>query len=208
MIVNVAGGMADIAASQGTPLDEADLSLGEDIAERYEALWNELAAEELIPPDERYRLQDRIDRLNDLGFDVQEVDLTPVDDTGSRLRVKVRVGSRSFHTNRLRELTGLETLEQQAKQILADLYHFQAGKGGESHTGKQVAAMQWRMGRFEPMLERLRAADGVADPIQAYCDLLHHRYVMSQGAGTDVGNDAAYEDWVARGRPGYPLESA
>lgn len=205
MIVNVAGGMADIAASHGVDLDEADLSLGEDIAERYEALWAELMAEELIPPQENYRIHDRVGRLNELGFDVEEVDLIPVDETGSRLRVKLRVGGRTFHANRLRELTGVEALEQQAQQILSDLYHFQAVAGNTSPTGKHVGAIQWRVQWFEPMLDRMRAIPEVVDPVQAYCDLLHHRYVMSQGIGSDVGNEAAFDDWVERGRPGYPL---
>ncbi len=39
MITNVAGGMADIAAASGEDIDRADLALGEDIADRYHALW-------------------------------------------------------------------------------------------------------------------------------------------------------------------------
>jgi hypothetical protein len=62
------------------------------------------------------------------------------------------------------------------------------------------------MSAFEPTLARLSAINGIADPVQAYCDLLHHRYVMSSGVGTDVGTEAAMQDWLARGRPGYPLE--
>src|SRR5690606_193639 len=46
MVENVAGGMADIAASAGSEASEADLSLGEEIAKRYEVLWQELVEEE------------------------------------------------------------------------------------------------------------------------------------------------------------------
>jgi hypothetical protein len=28
---------------------------------------------------------------------------------------------------------------------------------------------------------------------------------MSEGFGHDVGLDVAWDDWVGRGRPGYPL---
>ena len=205
MIINVAGGMADIAASQGIDLDDADLSLGEDIAERYFGLWKELTAEPTIAVDERFQIGARIDRLNDLGFNVEEVDLIPQDEGGSRLKLKLKVGGRTFHANRLKELTGIEALEQQAKQLLADLYYFQANQGVTSATGKNVAAVQWRVSQFEPMLERLRQLPGVVDPVQAYCDLLLHRYVMSEGFGRDVGIEAAWDDWISRGRPGYPL---
>lgn len=205
MIINVAGGMADIAASQDMDIEHADLALGEDIAERYYALWTELNAEPTIPLDERYRIGNRIERLNDLGFNVEEVDLIPQDEGGSRLKLKLKVGGRTFHVNRLKDLTGIEAREYQAKQLLADLYYFQALQGVVSATGKNVAAVQWRVSVFEPMVERLRKVPGVVDPIQAYCDLLLHRYIMSEGFGRDVGIEAAWDDWVERGRPGYPL---
>lgn len=205
MIINVAGGMADIAASHGIDLDDADLTLGEDIAKRYYGLWTELTAEPTIPVDERFQIGARIDRLNDLGFNVEEVDLIPQDEGGARLKLKLKVGGRSFHANRLKELTGIEALEKQAKQLLADLYYSQANQGVTSVTGKNVAAVHWRVSEFEPMLERLTQLPGVVDPIQAYCDLLLHRYVMSEGFGHDVGIDAAWDDWLSRGQPGYPL---
>jgi hypothetical protein len=75
MIENVAGGMADIAAQAGKSLGEADLAMGEEIAERYHDLWSELRQEEVIPAGERYLIAERIERINALGFDVEEVDL-------------------------------------------------------------------------------------------------------------------------------------
>lgn len=205
MIINVAGGMADIAASTGADLDDADLALGEDIAERYHGLWHEINRDDMIGHDERYRIQERVEALNALGFDVEEVDLVPVDESDSRLRVKVRVGGRTFHQRRLKELTGVDALEQQARQILTDLHYFQTRSGTTTPSGKNVAAIQWRVEELEPMLERLRNLDHVRDPIQTYCDLLHHRYAMSQGSGYDVGTEAAYDDWLERGRPGYTI---
>lgn len=206
MILNVAGGMADIAAEAGLDLDDADLDLGESIAQVYHALWSELTDPTIIARGERFRIAERIRRLNDLGFDVSEVDLVPVDAGGDRLKVRLRVCGRNFHANRLKELAGVEALENQARQILSDLYYFQAVAGGDSTTGKHVAAIRWRVTVFEPMLDRLGLLDGVVDPIQAYCDLLHHRYVMSAGVGHDVGLEAALDDWLDRGRPGYPLD--
>lgn len=206
MIVNVAGGMADVAAAAGSDLDDADLDLGDAIAERYSALWDELTGTETIRPDERYRIDERIQRLNGLGFQVEEVDLVPAGG-GSRLAVKLRVGGRTFHSRKLKELTGLETLENQARQLLADLYYHQAGAEATTATAKEVSAIRWRVAVLEPWFRRIEALEGIVDPVQAYCDLLHHRYVMSQGLGRDVGTEAAFEDWLARGRPGYPLES-
>lgn len=208
MIENVAGGMADIAARAGHDVDDADLELGIDIAGRYRGLWDELEREVVIGPDERYRIQETVGRLNDLGFEVTEIDLVPTGDQSSRLRIRPQVSGRNFHVNRLKELTGVDALPQQARQILSDLQYHQAALGGETPTLKNVAAVRWRAEVFEPWLARLAEVPEVSDPVQAYCDLLHHRYVMSQGVGQDVGTDAAFEDWQARARPGYPLDPA
>lgn len=206
MRLNVAGGMADVAAAAGRTLDEADLTLGDDIAARYEGLWNELTRTETIAEDERFRIDERIARINELGFHVEEIDLLPAEGEESRLSIKVKVGGRSFHSQRLKELTGIDALENQARQILSDVYYHQAGQEEiTTSTGKNLAAIRWRVTVFEPWLERLAALDGVTDAVQAFCDLLHHRFVMSRGTGHDVGTDIAFEDWVARGRPGYRL---
>ncbi len=202
MVVNVAGGMADIAAAAGRSLDDADLFLGEDIMARYEALWDELVHEEVIPHEEGYRITERVARLNELGFDVDEIDLVSGEE-GNTLRIRVKVGGRSFHTERLRSLTGVEALDRQARQILSDLYYFQAKRGAESPTNKSVTAVQWRIGVFEPMLDRLSSIGTDANPVQLYCDLLHHRYLRSAELGHDLGTEAAFDSWMAAGRPGF-----
>jgi hypothetical protein len=203
MIENVAGGMADIAGQAGKSLSEADLAMGEEIAERYYDLWSELRREEVIPAGERYRIAERIERINALGFDVEEVDLLPVAG-GSELRFKLSLGGRTFHRQRLRDLTGVEALENQARQILSDLFYYQARNGAKSPSGKDVAAVRWRATEFEPTIARLREIEGVSDPVQAYCDLLNHRYLMATDQGRDVSTAEALRDWVAEGRPGYP----
>ncbi|MFQ5947315.1 MAG: DUF4032 domain-containing protein [Acidimicrobiia bacterium] len=206
MIANLAGGMADIAASQDVELDAADLALGEDIAGRYDTLWKEVTGDAVLGPDERYLITERINRLNELGFEVENLELIPQQD-GERLRLSLRVVGRNFHAHRLHELTGVDASEHQARQILSDLMYYVALQGADSRTGKSVAAIQWRVAVFEPLLSRISALPlRTADPLQAYCDFLHHRYVLSAAAGHDVGNEAAFEDWLAAGLPGYPLE--
>lgn len=205
MIENVAGGMSDIAAEVGVDIEQADLDLGYDIAERYTKLWAELRKSERITPEERFRITERIDRLNRLGFDVDEVDLVPSIDDTSELMIKVKVGGRNFHANRLKSLTGVEALENQAKAILSDVHYYSARTGGDTLSGKATWAVKWRVSEFEPLLAKLRAINGVVDPVQAYTDLLHHRYMLASALGRDVPNDEALDDWVAEGRPGYPL---
>jgi len=203
MIENVAGGMADIAASRQVDLDHADLALGEDIAERYHRLWVEITHDELIPVTERFRINDRVRRINDLGFEVKDLQLS-TEEGGHRLRIGVTVGGRTFHQRRLRELTGVEASDEQSRQILNDLAYYRADLA-EMPAG--VAAIRWRAERFEPLMAAIRALTSrpAADPVQAYSDFLHHRYLISASLGRDVPNDEAFDDWVREGQPGYPI---
>lgn len=204
MIQNVAGGMADIAASQGADIDDADLALGEDVAGRYEALWAEITRAEIVGPDERYRITEQIRRINALGFEVDDLELVP-DAGGDRVRMRLKVGGRHYHTRRLRELTGLEASERQARQILSDLSRYDFGL--TTPAGKDISAIRWRVEIFEPLMDRIRALPNrrTDDPVQAFADFLHHRYVMSAAAGRDVPDAEAFEGWLASGQPGYPL---
>ena len=207
MVMNVAGGMADIAASQGVDVDEADLALGEDIVERYQALWAEVTNELVIGRDEQYRITERVTELNEMGFEVDGVELIP-EGGGNRLKLDLTFGGRSFHARQLRELTGVEAFENQARQILSDLHNFKASRGLESASLKSLAAVRWRVEVFEPLIARIRGLSSLhtTDPIQAFCDFLHHRYLVSAAAHRDVPNDEAFESWVASGQPGYPVE--
>lgn len=205
MILNVAGGMADIAAESGIELDHADVFLGEDIARRYDLLWDELNREILIAPDQGYRIAEHVARVHDLGFQVGEVDLVPVEE-GNRLRLKVEVGGRFYHRDRLAQLTGIRASKGQARQILSDLRYFEA-KSDLTPANKSLAAVRWRVDVFEPLLRQIREhLGGKGDPVQKYCDFLHFRYLMAAEQEQDVANDVAFAAWIEQGMPGYKIK--
>lgn len=208
METNVAGGMADIAISQGVDLDDADLGLGTDIIGRYESLWNELTIDPVIGADERYRIRERINRLNELGFEVGEVALTPDESGGDRVRMHVTVGGRNYHSTRLHRLTRIDASEHQARQILSDMHYHGAREPFRSAESRDLMAMMWRVQIFEPLLQRIRVDIPQREPVQAYADFLHHRFLMSSAQGRDVGSAEAYIDWVDEGYPGYDPEDA
>ncbi len=207
MLVNLAGGMADIAAEQGLDVDDADLRLGEDVIARYEALWNELYEPIVIGPHESYRVRERVERLNALGFEVEDVDLSPFDDQQERrLQLRVKVGGRNFHRTRLRELTGIDAAEHQARIILADLRYFEASRPQDSATGKAITAIRWRVEVFEPLLDEIAAQTGRdGNAVQRYCDFLHHRYLIAVAQQRDVPTGEAFAQWLEDGMPGYDL---
>src|SRR3954449_4450159 len=102
------------------------IELAEGLMPRYEALWNEVTHEEVFSSDEQtWRVTERLQRLNDLGFDVGEVELV-TDGDGVRLRVETRVSEPGQHRRELFRLTGLEVQEHQARRLLNDIRAFRA----------------------------------------------------------------------------------
>jgi len=206
MKLNLAGEMADLAAMTGAEIDSADLHLGDDVASRYELLWAELDQELIIERDETYRIRERVARLNELGFSVDDVYLDPTDN-GNLVRLSVSVAGRTFHSERLRQLTGIEASENQARVILTDLNYFLAKHGSMTASGKSVGTFKWLTTSFEPIVGRIAAVrDG--DRVQGYCDFLNHRYVLAHQRSQDVANEEALADWIEEGMPGFELTRA
>jgi hypothetical protein len=203
MKLNLAGEMGDIAAMTGVEIDRADLGLGEDVESRYSSLWAELTEELVITRDESYLIRERIGRLNQLGFSVNDVHLTPTEE-GSLVRMKAEVGGRTFHSSHLRQQTGIEASENQARVILSDLNYFLAKHGSTTASGKSVGTFKWLTTSYEPMVAQIVDARP-GDPVQGYCDLLNHRFLLAQRRGQDVSNEEALADWISAGTPGFDL---
>ena len=73
---NVAGELLDVEAELRDREGELDpLETATSSCARYERLWNELTREEVFRADERYQIDERLRRLNELGFDVEEIEL-------------------------------------------------------------------------------------------------------------------------------------
>jgi hypothetical protein len=118
------------------------------------------------------------------------------------------VAARRFHATQLHDLTGLEVGEGQARILLADMRAFQAQlqQQTKSCVSDAVAALQWHDTVFRPGLARAHhAAGGIGDPVQAYCDMVEVRWLLSDQAGQDVGDAPALE---ALSRRTVPPESA
>jgi len=200
---NLAGGMADIAAAAGRDLDHADLDIGSDVAKRYESLWQELKRDLVIAADERYRIRERIERLNELGFAVDDIDVVPEGDD-NRIRISVQVGGRNFHSNRLRRLAGIDASENQARHILADIARHEARHGGfDSPTDRAVSIMAWRADRFGVFTGRIAELRSDFDPVQGYSDFVNYRYQRSSQAGYDLDSEATFAQWLEAGMPGF-----
>ena len=198
LVENVAFGFADLAALQDRDdlFDDA-LAAAESVRDRYRLLWEELTAEPEVGGDERFAMTQRVRRLNDLGFAVDEIQLVP--GAGGGVRLKVAVTNRRFHANELERLTGRRALEGQARLLLNDLREY--GAWLERAEGRQLSlvesAERWNREVLRPSLERLRAVTGRSgDTIQAYCDVLETKWLRSEAAGRDVGLRAAIDAYL------------
>jgi hypothetical protein len=206
LVENVAGGLVDLAMRLEQPPETYDALIDEaaGVATRYQALWDVLHAEPTFAFTDRYQAEGQIRRLHELGFAVDEVTLQFTGEGTEDLRLKVAVAARRFHATQLRDLTGLEVGEGQARILLADLRAYQ---GHLQHTlrtnvSDALAARRWMDEVLEPGMDRAHhALSGIGDPIQAYCDLLEVRWLLSERAAHDVGDTAALAALTSRSVP-------
>jgi tRNA A-37 threonylcarbamoyl transferase component Bud32 len=204
---NVAGDLADLQAMvvqlpPSLPVEET----GAKIREKVERLWSEIQREVVIGPSETYCIQERIRALNDLGFSVGELELVPTGD-GDRLRLRTIVVDRDYHRRLLHGLTGLVAGDRQAELMVNEIKQLQATLAKEQNrtVGLAAAAHRWLDKLYRPTTERLREAIGAAEPdSELYCQLLEHKWYLSERAKRDVGHEAALADFLASNSSSRP----
>lgn len=210
---NLVGELQDLAAELGREIVEDPWEFAASVRERYEQLWAELTEDEIFAPGESKRLDKRLRRLNDLGFDVEEVELVS-DGAEVRLRLHSKVVEPGHHRRRLLHLTGLDAQENQARRLLNDITAHRAGleRSGEAPVSEIAAAGRWLSEVFEPTLAAIPPElHGKRAAAELYHELLEHRWFVSEQAGRDVGRDravASYADQILRPAPDekLPLE--
>jgi tRNA A-37 threonylcarbamoyl transferase component Bud32 len=196
---NVFGELLDLETALGPDESRDPLAVSAQVRERYERLWEELTAEEAFTPGERHRLDERLRRLNELGFDVEEVDLVSTDD-GYTLRVEPGVLEPGHHRRLLRRLTGLDAQENQARRLLADLDEFRLGleDAGRPAVSATAAAGRWLSEVFEPAIAAVPPdLWGKREPAELYHELLEHRWYLSERAGRPVPLSEAIESYIS-----------
>ncbi|MDP9483711.1 MAG: DUF4032 domain-containing protein [Chloroflexota bacterium] len=203
LVENVAFGLADLAVYNERPDEDEAIAAAESVRTRYRALWEELHAEVQLGADDRFAVTARVRRLNDLGFSVDEIELEPGDREG-KLRLRVAVTTRRFHTRELERLTGIRALEGQARILMNELREYRAWLEWHEKRpiGQTEGARRWLRDVFEPTVARLHQVVGAnRDLVQAYCDVLEHKWLLSELAGRDIGLEGAIESYVALGAP-------
>ena len=197
--LNVLGELADVEAELGREGELEPEATAAELVARYESLWQELTREEVFAEDTRYRIDERLHRLNELGFDVEEMELVAGED-GYRLRLSPRVVEPGHHRRRLHALTGLSAQENQARRLLNDLARYRAelDRTAGRTVPETVAVHRWLSEVFEPAVAAVPAELwGKRDAAELFHEALEHRWFLSQEAGEDVGMTPAVEAYVA-----------
>jgi hypothetical protein len=206
--LNVAGGLMDLQAQLDLPPDPDPVESSERLGERYEQLWAELTHDVVIGVDERFKIDARLRRLNELGFDVEEVELESTE-AGDRLRVRTSVAEQGHHRRRLLALTGLQAQENQARSLLNDLTNFRAAT--ERDTGQQipeaVAAYRWLNEVFVKVVDAIPEEHRARlEPVEVFHEVIEHKWYLSETEGQDVGVDRALASYLSTVLPLSPAE--
>jgi hypothetical protein len=196
---NVAGGLLDLQAGGILLADLDPWEIATSIETSYRGLWSEVTRTEEFSIEEMSRLDSRLRRLNQLGFDVAEMQMI-TDDEGQRLKLRPRVAESGYHQDRLFALTGLRTGENQARRLLDDIGEFGAEIRARTDTAPSelVTAARWLDQRFTPSINSIPLSlVGKLEPAEIYHQLLEHRWYESERRGFEVPLEEALESYVA-----------
>jgi hypothetical protein len=200
---NVAGDLLDIGVVAKLPESLRPEDIGSNIRRRYEALWCEVNREVTVKTEERWRIQERVRALNALGFSVREIQLTATGDS-DKLTMRTLVTDRDYHRHRLQDLTGLVAQERQAEMLLNEVEELRAGLSRElgRRIPSSVAAFRWLTECWEPTQDRLaQLQPGPEDAAELYCQVLEHKWFLSEQAQKDIGLAKALDDYLAKLKP-------
>ena len=206
--VNISGGLYDSIAG-GLLEDSVDpIEIVDGLTDRYDRLWAELTREDEIDAAERWRIGRRIERLNEMGFDVEELSVAQSSD-GSRLRIRPIVVEEGHAHLRLRRLTGLEVQENQARTLLnaLDAYGLYLEKIAGNSIPEAVKAYRWLAERYEPVVVAIPAAyRDRLDDAQLIYEFIEHRSAKSKAAGRQIENDEALPSFISEVLENLPPE--
>ena len=204
---NIIGELMDLQAGGLLEEDVDTIGVGDRIVSRYLELWDVLTGEESFSMSERWRVANRIERLNSLGFDVGELSMT-TDLDGTHLSIQPKVVDAGHYHRQIMRLTGLDVQEGQGRRMLNDLEAYRS-LWNRKDEPLEIAAHAWLADVFEPTIAAVPAEmRSKLEPAEIFHEVLEHRWYMSEAAGYDVSMQDAVADYVANVLANRPDEHA
>jgi hypothetical protein len=191
---NVAAELEDLALSGVLYPGMEPVRAAEAVIRRYRRIWAALKEPQLLDPKDRHAVERAMRQLHDLGFAVEEVAVT-IDGDTQLLSFQPKLVAAGYHTQRLRELMGLETEELQAKRLLASFDRYRA-RENKPTISTQEMAKQWLSEVFETVISRVPIdLRGRVERAQMFHEILENRWYLSEKVGYDVGLEEAADNY-------------
>ena len=206
---NLTGELMDLEAELGTGDLGDPEELGADVRRAYDRLWAELTEEQEFTVTDSSLLADRLQRLNERGFDVDEFELAAIGDGTYRLTIRPQVVDPGHHRRRLLRLTGLEAQENQARRLLEDIEEYRLGSeaAGQPPVSDAALAGRWLNEVFEPTIAEVPKHKWTKrQAAQLYHELLEHRWYLSEQRGEEVPLQDAIDSYLQTVLPEIPDE--
>ena len=197
----------DLQAGELLPDDVDPIEVSEELVRRYRGLWEELNQGGAGPPeDQRHRIAKRLRRLNELGFDADEVELIDGEEgTGfgsgpgspSPGIAAASCSGRPGSAPRSTRPAGCSTTSPASAPTRS--------RSPVGRSQRTVAAHRWLEEVYDPVVEAI--PDGLRGrlaPPEIFHEILEHRWYMSEAAGRDVGTTAAARSYFDTVLPAVP----
>lgn len=194
--INVAGELLDLQAG-GRLDDNIDpVAVSNSIMDSYRSLWNELTGWESFDQSERWRIAQRVSRLNELGFDIENMSISS-DDAGSTLRIQPKVVDAGHHTRRLLRLTGIDAGENQARRLLNDMDSYRAIHFPGDDVDEEMAAHQWLSEVYDPIIRAIpKEFRGKLEGPEIFHQWREHRAQRSREEDRDVSREESLQSYI------------
>ncbi|RSX54513.1 LPS kinase [Bifidobacterium dolichotidis] len=202
---NIIGELMDLSSGELLPPDVDEIEVGNRLVERYHSLWSALTDTSNFSPDEMWKVERRVNMLNDLGFDVDELEMNTTPD-GKTVLVRPRVVDAGYANRKLLRLTGLDVQENQARRLINDLDAYRASTWREGED-IEVVATDWMREVFEPTVRMIpREYRTQIEPAQFFHEVLEHRWYLAEQAGHDIPMATAVQSYVKNALPKYMID--
>ena len=202
---NIFAELMDLQASGAITEGFDPFAVIDRLRDQHDLLWAELTDEEVFAADEMWRIEQRIARLNDLGFDVDELDIV-TDFDGDSVRIQPKVVELGHHARELQALTGMNVEDNQARRLLNDLTAYTAHHdlGRED---RHVVANRWLNEVYDPIVAMIPPEQrGKLEPAEVFHEILVHRWYLSEQAGHEVDIFDTARDYIDTVLVAKPVE--
>ncbi len=202
---NVAAELEDLAVAGVLSKEINPVRASDGVIRRYRRLWKMLKEPQILDSSDRQAVERAMRSLQDLGFAVEEVEVTTAGDKGS-IKFQPKLVAARYHANRLEELMGLYAEELQAKRLLASYDRYKAREFPPS-TPHSIVVKQWLSDVFKRVVNQVPDnLKGRVEQAQLFHEVLENRWYLGEKLGRDIGLDFATQDYIEKVLP-YRMDS-